>query len=149
VIFLSFNYLKNNWHAMRIAYERLLRGYILVPLTVLFLVSCARSAPDLPISWVNKADAEILQSLKINESDLSKTCPDLNSELIQVNEAIEDNELVIKGDRTKNQIVGYLGALFIFPAFAADNNDEAKANLENLQFRKDQLYYLKSRQSCN
>ncbi|MBO0334091.1 hypothetical protein J0X12_10720 [Sneathiella sp. CAU 1612] len=124
------------------------RGYFITLLTLLLLVGCARSAPDLPISRANKSDAEIIKTLNIDEDDLSKVCEELDSELTKVNEAIEDNELVIKGDRVKNQIVGYLGALFIFPAFGADNNDEAKENLSNLQFRKDQLYYLKSRKSC-
>ena len=133
---------------MRALYHGKFRNYFTAALTLLLLFGCARSAPDLPASRVNKSDAEIINSLNINESDLSKACIELDTELAKVNEAIEDNELVIKGDRKKNQIVGYLGALFIFPAIAAENNDEAKENLETLQARKDQLYYLKSRKTC-
>ncbi len=125
-----------------------IRVYLCAALALGFLFGCARSAPDLPVTRANKSDAEILKLLHINEADLIMKCPELGSALLKVNEAIDDNELVIKGDRRKNQIVGYLGALFILPVIGAENNGEAKENLENLQVRKDQLYYLKSRKDC-
>lgn len=119
----------------------------LAALSLLF--GCARSAPDLPVSRIGKSDAEVQKLLNINAADLAMECPALDAALAKVNEAIDDNELVIKGDRTKNQIVGYLGALFILPVIGTENNDEAKENLEKLQVRKDQLYYLKSRKACS
>ena len=117
-------------------------------LPLLFLLGCARSAPNLPESRIGKTDAEIQKLLNINEADLAIACPALNAELGEVETQIENNELVIKGARTKNQVAGYFGVLFLIPLIGTDNNDAAKVNLEKLQVRKDQIFYLQDRNGC-
>lgn len=112
---------------------------------ILLLAGCARSAPDLPDHRVGKSDEEVRLMLGISKSDLELSCTEISTAMNDLNAKIEENEQEIKGDRTQNQVAGYFGALFLFPALAADQNTDSKEQLDSLQVRKDQLIYLQQR----
>lgn len=76
------------------------------------------------------------------------TCPELSSQEQQVREAMDVNEALIEGDRTKNQVAGYFASFLLFPLVAVENNTDAKENLFRLQNRLDQIQYLQKFNAC-
>ncbi len=111
-------------------------------------VGCSRSAPDLPPDLRQKTAAEAAELLKITESDRALSCPAILGEMDQLHKTHNMQEATIRSHRGQNQTAGYIG-VFFFPAYLATENDsDAKSQLDSIQKRFDQLYYLKSVKSC-
>ncbi len=54
----------------------------------------------------------------------------------------------IEGNRTRNQIAGYFGALYLVPLVAMEANDPEKKDLVALYARRDVLIKLNTVKGC-
>ncbi|MBO6825909.1 MAG: hypothetical protein JJ879_06890 [Sneathiella sp.] len=109
---------------------------------------CAGSAAPLPPSISENSPQQVEASLGITSEDKQLSCQELTSQENQLREAVEVNKSVIAGERTRNQVAGYFGALFLIPLVAVENNSDAKENLLRLQTRLDQIQYLQKLNTC-
>lgn len=102
------------------------------------LWGCARSAPTLP-TVQNDPPSAVTKETQTNPSSLLE-CEKLAYRL----EGLEEDESalneVILGDRSKNQLVGVLGAFYILPYVAAEGHEEEKRRLDSIQVERDGIY---------
>ncbi|MEA3277080.1 MAG: hypothetical protein U9Q81_17700 [Pseudomonadota bacterium] len=75
-------------------------------------------------------------------------CPDILYELDVLESEKRDLESLIKSHRQHNQVAGYFGALLILPALAVEHDKEAKARLDEIQRRQDELRAVAGRKEC-
>lgn len=113
------------------------------------LSSCARGAPELPPTFADNNQQEIADALGISEEDKAMNCNQIQLEKSQVDADYAQNEKTIRSNRGRNQTVGYFSAFLLPLVVATENDDEAKANLNALQIRKDQLDHLWKIKTCS
>ncbi|MEP3244104.1 MAG: hypothetical protein ABJN40_17640 [Sneathiella sp.] len=111
-------------------------------------VGCSRSAPDLPPDLRQKTAAEAAEILEIAESDLALSCPAILGEMDQLRKNHNVQEATIRSHRSQNQTAGYIGAFFFLAYLVTESDSDAKSQLDSIQRRFDQLYYLKSIKGC-
>lgn len=122
---------------------------LLLMMVVGFIAACATGARNLPLDY-SSIDAK--KRLSVDDFDaaaIELTCLQIDEELriLESDYALQAQD--IKGKRHKNQVAGYLGAVFILPALlATDNSAEAKVKIENINRAKDQLYKLRAFKKC-
>ncbi|WP_025899436.1 hypothetical protein [Sneathiella glossodoripedis] len=122
---------------------------VLVLLALSVVNGCARSAPDLPPSFSEANKHEIEKEIGVSEEQKRLTCEQIKSRQDEILIRYTENEAVIKSNRAHNQVVGYFGAVLFLPLLvAADHDQEAKTELDNLQKEKDQLNYLVKVKNC-
>ncbi len=117
--------------------------------SIVALSGCARNAPDLPPTFADNNQQEVANALGITEKDKAMSCSQIQLEKSQVDTDYAQNENTIRSNRGRNQTVGYFSAFLLPLVVATENDDEAKANLNALQIRKDQLDHLWKVKSCS
>lgn len=125
------------------------KKFLLLMMVVGFIAACATGARNLPLDY-SSIDAK--KRLSVDDFDVAAvelTCLQIDEELriLESDYALQAQD--IKGKRYKNQVAGYLGAVFILPALLAiDNSAEVKVKIENINRAKDQLYKLRAFKKC-
>lgn len=121
---------------------------ITLVLAALVVSACARSAPDLPPDYGSVKPAAKLSADSFDSADLRLSCVGIDSEKQSLAGEASQLNGVIQGNRQHNQVAGYLGGLFLFPALAARENPEEKGRLDNIQARWDTLTQLDRFRQC-
>lgn len=116
--------------------------------SVLAVSACARSAPDLPTDYGSVNASAKLSADSFDAADLRLTCPDINQQQDALTNEASQLTGIIKGHRQHNQVAGYLGGLFLFPALAAKENPQEKTRLNGIQSRWDKLTQLERFKKC-
>jgi hypothetical protein len=119
----------------------------MVMLSVL-LMGCAASAPPLPpdATSVNRVQSLALSSF--TKEDAALSCDQIVAERQQIDLALVQNNEQIEGNRTRNQVAGYFGALFVIPLVAIDNNGAEKDEITQFYARRDILVKLGTVKGC-
>lgn len=107
----------------------------------LALAACARSAPDLP----PQSDPA---TIRLSAGEAAMSCADIASAIDVRRTERETLTAEIHGNRQRNQVAGYLGALFIVPLVAAENNTGEKSRLDEIQSELDRLYAVNRARRC-
>jgi len=76
------------------------------------------------------------------------TCNGISAEREAITDEAGTLNGVIKGNRKRNQVAGYLGGLFLFPLVAAKENPDEKRRLDAIQERWDTLIALQRFKTC-
>ncbi len=114
----------------------------------MLLAACARSAPDLPPDYGSVNASAKLSADQFERADLDKSCVTIVSEQAALTDEAGKLTGVIKGNRKRNQVAGYLGGLFLFPLVAAKENPGEKRRLDAIQERWDTLIALQRFRDC-
>ncbi|MBL4907670.1 MAG: hypothetical protein JKX94_09495 [Sneathiella sp.] len=114
----------------------------------IFVVSCARSAPDLPPDTHGKSPEEAAILLNISDKDMALECLQIDKERKELSQIHSGQEAKIRSNRTNNQVAGYLGTFFLPAYLATKHNSAAKDKLDAIQIRFDQLYFLGHIKNC-
>ena len=112
------------------------------------LTACARPAPELPPDYGSVNTGKTLTADQFTSADLNLSCPQINQEQLQLTEEAGRMTGVIADSKGYNEAIGILGALFIVPALAADQNDGEKKRLDEIQVRWDTLIALRRFKTC-
>lgn len=112
------------------------------------LAGCARPAPDLPPDYGSVGTATPLTADQFSAQDLALSCTEAKQEQVKLTEEASRLTGVISDSKGYNETIGILGALFIVPALAADQNPEEKRRLDEIQSRWDSLVALRRFKSC-
>lgn len=112
------------------------------------LAACARPAPELPPDYGSVDTKTPLTADQFTSEDLAMTCSAINSEQKEMTEEASKITGVIDDSKDYNETIGILGALFIVPALAADQNPDEKRRLNDIQTRWDTLVALERYKSC-
>lgn len=112
------------------------------------LAACARSAPDLPPDYGSVSAQAKLSADQFTSEDLRLSCNAIQAERAAITDEAGKLTGVIKGNRKRNQVAGYLGGLFLFPLVAAKENPDEKRRLDALQERWDTLIALQRFKTC-
>lgn len=112
------------------------------------LSACARPAPQLPPDYGSVNTDAKLTADQFSSEDLRLSC----TEIVEAQESLTDEAGrmtgVISDSKGYNETIGILGALFIVPALAADQNEDEKRRLDEIQKRWDTLVALKRFKTC-
>ena len=108
----------------------------------MFIVGCARPAPELPTSGGSQHG----QTQTI-VNDLTN-CDQITAEISDIDREYERLEGIIHESRGTNQAAGYFGAFLLLPLAAIEGHTEEIAALDELQSRKDGLLVAKSNARC-
>lgn len=114
----------------------------------LALSACARPAPELPPDYGSVNTATPLIAEQFQSADLGLSCPAIEKEQESLTGEASRMTGVISDSKGYNETVGILGALFIVPALAADQNPKEKARLDEIQKRWDTLIALDRFKAC-
>lgn len=117
-------------------------------LVALAVSGCARPAPDLPPDYGSVDTKTPLTADQFSASDLALSCTQARQQQVQLTEEASRLTGVISDSKGYNETIGILGALFIVPALAADQNPEEKRRLDEIQARWDNLVALRRYKSC-
>jgi hypothetical protein len=115
---------------------------------LLLLAGCAASAPKLPPDTTSINRSRTLTITDFAEPDRALSCEAIGSERRQIADAVAAANARIEANRTKNQVAGYFGGLFIVPALATEGNYADKDEIARLSQRKDTLIQLASVKGC-
>jgi len=108
---------------------------------------CTRSAPDLPPDYGSvNASRQTLASFPAHMRNLN--CAQIASREADLEARNQKAEEIIKSNRTRNQVAGYLGALYLVPVVAIENDEDQKALLDKNQREVDQLKQLQRVKRC-
>jgi hypothetical protein len=116
---------------------------------MLLLAGCATAAPDLPTDTtsVNRKQSVTLDSFSAEDRALS--CDQIADERARTVAAREEAVGKIEGNRTRNQVAGYLGSAVALPIWlATDQNDAEKQQIVALYQRQDALSKLAVAKGC-
>jgi hypothetical protein len=116
--------------------------------TVLFLAGCATPAPKLPPDTTSVNRNRTLTMADFVEPDRALSCDAIASERRQIADGVAAANARIEANRTKNQVAGYFGGLFIVPALATEGNYAEKDDIVRLSQRKDTLIQLANVKAC-
>lgn len=76
------------------------------------------------------------------------SCSDIDAAIETRRAEREKLTAEIHGNRKRNQVAGYLGALFILPLVAAEGNEQEKSRLDQIQAELDRLFVVRRNASC-
>jgi hypothetical protein len=85
---------------------------------------------------------------KFSPADRALTCREIENEFERLTAAAQANSAKIASNRTRNQLAGYFGGIFLIPYLATRSNSEEKAALDQIQKRWDLLIDLKRVKGC-
>lgn len=119
----------------------------MVMLSVL-LMGCAASAPPLPLDATSVNRVQSLALSSFTKEDAALSCDQIVAERQQIDVALAQNNEQIEGNRTRNQVAGYFGALFVIPLVAIDNNGAEKDEITRFYARRDILVKLGTVKGC-
>lgn len=124
--------------------NRLRRLAIIAPL----LSGCATSAPTLPADTTSIDRQSTVALSDFPAKDQAMSCQDIAAErqMIENGKAAANSE--IEGNRTRNQVAGYLGGLYVLPLLATENNTAEKDKIAVLYQRQDTLIRLAAVKHC-
>ena len=117
-------------------------------LGLLLLTGCVGSAPELPPDTTSLNRTKSLSLADFSASDAAMSCDAINAERVANATAIQQANGPIEDNRTRNQVAGYLGALFLVPYLATDNNNAEKEQIRQLYSRHDTLITLAGVKHC-
>ncbi|MGO8915054.1 MAG: hypothetical protein ACLQJR_04020 [Stellaceae bacterium] len=123
------------------------RGAVLA-LGLLVLAGCAAPAPPLPPDTTSVNRMQELTLGDFSASDAAMSCDDVAAERRTNAAAMKAANDRIEGNRTQNQVAGYLGALFLVPYLATEGNYAEKDQITQLYQRHDTLIRLASVKHC-
>jgi len=113
------------------------------------VAGCSTPARKLPNDY---GSVDAYKRLHLHEFDVMTaklSCSEADSELLALEKSSKANIQTIKGNRKKNQIIGYVGSMFFIPLYlATDSDPETKENIEKINKAKDKLYKFKSFKKC-
>jgi hypothetical protein len=123
------------------------RGSVLA-LGLLVLAGCEAPPPPLPPDTTSVNRTQALTLGDFSASDAAMRCDDITAERRTNAEAMKAANDRIEGNRTQNQVAGYLGALFLVPYLATEGNYAEKDQIIQLYQRHDTLIRLASVKHC-
>ena len=112
------------------------------------LGGCAGSAPALPPDTTSANAATHATLADFSPSDAALSCAQIQSEGAGIEDRMHADNGKIEGNRTRNQIAGYFGALYLVPLVAMEGNDPEKKDLMTLYARRDVLIKLNTVKAC-
>jgi hypothetical protein len=110
-------------------------------LLMLLAAACARNAPDLP------ADIAV-DTPRLSLAEQAMSCDAADAMLAELQNERTVMTGMIEGNRRKNQTAGYLGALFLVPLVAIEQNEAEKRRLDEIQTELDRLYVVRRAKAC-
>ena len=116
--------------------------------TLLVLTACASGAPPLPPDTSAAGQSDRLTLDQFASADRALSCSQIESEEKRIDLSMRAANAKIEGNRTQNQVAGYLGAMLIVPLVATDNNNEEKEKIRALYTRRDVLITLAAVKKC-
>ena len=117
-------------------------------LVALAISGCARPAPDLPPDYGSVDSKTPLTADQFSAQDLALSCTQARQQQVELTDEASRLTGVIDDSKGYNEAIGILGALFIVPALAADQNPDEKRRLDEIQTRWDTLVALRRYKSC-
>ena len=124
-------------------------GRAALAVAILLVASaCARPAPELPPDYGSVDTENRLTADQFSQADLALSCPAIRTEQNGLTDEASRLTGVIRDSKDYNEAIGILGALFIVPALAADQNPDEKRRLNEIQSRWDTLVALHRFKSC-
>jgi hypothetical protein len=114
----------------------------------LILSGCVASAPALPPDTTSANAATHAKLEDFSSADAALTCADINAEGASIESRMQADTGKVEGNRTRNQIAGYFGALYLVPLLAMEPNDPEKKDIAKLYARRDILIKLSVVKSC-
>lgn len=127
-------------------FSSLNNGALLV--TAVILGGCAGSAPPLPTDTTSANAVAHATLADFSPSDAALSCAQIQSEGTAIEDRMRADNGKIEGNRTRNQIAGYFGALYLVPLVAMEPNDPEKKELVALYARRDVLIKLTTVKAC-
>lgn len=120
----------------------------LVSLSALLLAGCAAPAPPLPVDTtsVNRTQSITLSAFATDDAALS--CEEIATERQDIDKQMRAANARIEGNRTQNQVAGYLGALLVVPLVATESNQAERGQIAKLYARQDILIKLAAAKDC-
>src|SRR5258708_4939852 len=124
------------------------RSACLGALAALALAGCAAWARARPpdTTSINRSRAVSLD--EFNAADRALGCDDIAAERWQIAQSMQEANGRIEGNRTRNEVAGYFGTLFLLPYMATENNDAEKDQITHLYARQDTLIKLTGAHGC-
>lgn len=123
-------------------------AFVSLIVTAVALSACARPAPQLPPDYGSVDTGKTLTADQFKAADLNLSCPQIDQEQLRLTEEAGRMTGVISDSKGYNEAIGILGALFIVPALAADQNAGEKRRLDEIQVRWDTLIALRRFKTC-
>lgn len=128
---------------------RLLNKSSILTVCMIFIVSCATKAPELPADYGSVNTKQRLSVEDFDPESAQLTCAEIEQELLELNNARAKQSNEIAEKRGSNQTIGYIGSIFFLPlVLATDSSVEEKEKIANVHKAKDKLYKLKLFKKC-
>ncbi len=114
----------------------------------LLLAGCNTAPPALPpdTTSLNRVRNATLADFPLEDQAMS--CDDIAKQRGDIAAAMQADSSAIDANRTRNQIAGYFGALFILPAIAMVPNNTERDDVAKLYGRRDTLIKLSALKNC-
>jgi hypothetical protein len=123
-------------------------GWSGLALGLLALAGCAAPPPPLPPDTTSVNRMRSLSASDFSAGDIAMSCGDINAERLTNAAAMKAANDRIEGNRTQNQIAGYLGGMLLLPYLATEGNYAEKAEITQLYQRHDTLIELATLKHC-
>lgn len=112
------------------------------------LAACSTDAPPLPADTTSVNRAHDTTLADFPPSDQALSCADIADQQRQIAAEMQADNSAIEGNRTRNQVAGYLTVWFILPAFAMAPDNSARDDVNRLYGRRDTLLKLAALKAC-
>lgn len=119
-----------------------------VGVTVLLVAACASSAPPLPADTTSLNRTQSLSLDAFSKEDAARSCEQIAAERHEVESRMQEDNRRIEGNRTRNQVAGYFGALAVVPLVATEGNEAEREEITRLYGRQDTLIKLAAVKGC-
>lgn len=112
------------------------------------LAACSTDAPPLPADTTSVNRAHDITLADFPPSDQALSCAEIADQQRQISAEMQTDNSTIEGNRTRNQVAGYLTVWFILPAFAMAPDNSTRNDIGRLYGRRDTLLKLAELKAC-
>lgn len=114
----------------------------------LLLACCAAPAPALPPDTTAVNRSHTVTLAEFSQTDQALSCEQIVIERRSIDAEMQAANGRIEANRTRNQVAGYFGALYIVPYVATEGNYAEKDEIARLYQRRDTLLKLGAVKAC-